>query len=213
MARFDLKKGDRFSLTKESGLNNLRVELGWKGTQKPNMDAADLDACAFLLGEDGVILEDADFVYYKSDNREEPFDRQKYGNKKNWRDSTRPMSADGSVLGSHDDLGDGGDDESEEGNEEMTVDLNKVNPKITEIVFCVTIYNEYTFGDVRDAYISVTDEDSGNELCRYALNEKFKSETAVIAGGLICDEEGEWAFEAQGKGYDGGMQTLIDIYA
>ena len=45
------------------------------------------------------------------------------------------------------------------------------------------------------------------------INEKFSSETAVVAGSLVCDEEGEWSFVAQGKGYDGGMQTLIDIYA
>ena len=38
-------------------------------------------------------------------------------------------------------------------------------------------------------------------------------EDAVEAGKLVCDEEGEWSFETIGKGYTGGMQTLIDIYA
>ena len=73
--------------------------------------------------------------------------------------------------------------------------------------------NSTTFGNVRDPYISIVNDEDGEELCRYALNEKFKTETAVVAGSLICNEEGEWAFEAQGKGYEGGMQTLIDIYA
>ena len=54
----------------------------------------------FLLGEDGVILEDGDFVFYNSDNRAEPFDRrEKFGNKKNWREETVPVSKDGSVVG------------------------------------------------------------------------------------------------------------------
>ena len=64
MARFDLNKGDRFALDKNSGLSKIQVDLNWKS-------GADLDATAFLLGEDGVILEDADFVYYKSNFRSE----------------------------------------------------------------------------------------------------------------------------------------------
>ena len=208
MARFNLNKGERFKLDKSAGLNNLSVILGWKS-------GADLDASAFLLGEDGVILEDGDFVFYNSDNRSEAFDRQKFGNKRKWREETVPVSMDGSVVGSADDLGD--DEEGDDANEEMHVDLSKVSSKITEIVFCVTIYHGdedgTTFGNVRDPYISIVNDEDGEELCRYALNEKFKTETAVVAGCLICKEEGEWAFEAQGKGYEGGMQTLIDIYA
>lgn len=206
MARFELKKGDRFTLKKSEGLNNLRVSLGWKA-------GADLDACAFLLNEDGSITSDADFVFYNSNYREVEFDRGAHGNKKHWREMTRPMSADGAVMGSLDDLGDD-DDDNGDASEEMTVDLKKVNPKVMEIVFCVTVYTEgATFGSVNSPYISIVDEDSGNELCRYNLKEKFKSETAVVAGSLLCDEEGEWSFEAVGKGYTGGMQTLIDIYA
>ena len=208
MARFNLNKGERFKLDKSSGLNNLSVILGWKS-------GADLDASAFLLGEDGVILEDGDFVFYNSDNRSEAFDRQKFGNKRKWREETVPVSVDGSVVGSSDDFGD--DDEGEDANEEMHVDLSKVNSKISEIVFCVTIYHGdeqgTTFGSVRDPYISIINDEDGEELCRYALNEKFKTETAVVAGSLVCNEEGEWSFVAQGKGYEGGMQTLIDIYA
>jgi len=217
MARFDLNKGERFQLKKSEGLSKIQINLGWKS-------GADLDACAFLLGADGVIVEDADFVYYNSENRcnpetqsIEPFDRAKFGNKKNWRSETIPVSKDGSVVGSADDLGDGDDDGAEDAGEEMHVILDKVSPKITEIVFCVTIYhgdeNGTTFGKVRDPFISVVNEDDDEELCRYNLKENFANETAVVAGSLICDEEGEWSFEAVGKGYEGGMQTLIDIYA
>ena len=105
MARFNLNKGERFKLDKSAGLNNLSVILGWKS-------GADLDASAFLLGEDGVILDDGDFVFYNSDNRSESFDRQKFGNKRKWREETVPVSVDGSVVGSADDLGD--DDEGED---------------------------------------------------------------------------------------------------
>lgn len=206
MARFELNKGERFKLKKSEGLTNLTVELGWKG-------GADLDACAFLLNEDGVISDDADFVFYNSNNREEPFTREKFGNKKVWREQTRPVSADGSVMGALDDLGDD-EDENGDANEEMTVNLEKVSPKVTEIVFCVTVYDEATtFGAVNAPYISIVNDDNGEEVGRYDLKENFQNETAVVAGRLLCDEEGEWSFEAVGQGYTGGMQALIDIYA
>lgn len=208
MGRFNLNKGQTFNLSKESGLSKIRVELGWKS-------GADLDACAFLLGSDGTIQNNADFVFYNSENREQPFDRQKFLNKKNWRAKTRPMSADGSVLGSLDDPGD--EDEGEDASEEMSVDLNKVDPSVTEIVFCVTIYNGdtqgTTFGSVRNPYISIINEENNEELCRYNLNENFSQETAAVAGSLLCDENGDWNFQATGQGYMGGMQGLIDIYA
>lgn len=209
MARFNLQKGQTFNLSKESGLSKIKVELGWKA-------GADLDACAFLLGTEGTIENNADFVFYNSENREFPFDRNTFGNKKNWRAQTRPMSADGSVMGSLDDLGDE-DEEGEDASEEMHVDLDKVSPNVTEIVFCVTIYrgdeDGTTFGSVRNPYISIINEETNEELCRYDLNEKFSDETAVVAGSLLCNEDGDWNFKATGQGYTGGMQGLIDIYA
>lgn len=208
MGRFNLNKGDRFKLDKSAGLSKIQIDLGWKS-------GADLDASAFLLGADGVISEDADFVFYNSENRSAAFDRAKFGNKKKWKEATFPVSADGSVQGSIDDTGD--NEEGEEAGETMHVDLDKVNGKITEIVFVVTIYHGdeegTTFGDVRSPFISIRNEQSGEELCRYPLNERFASETAVVAGSLVADEEGEWSFEAIGKGYEGGLSTLIDIYA
>lgn len=206
--KFDLSKGEKFSLGKGEELSTIQVDLNWKS-------GADLDASAFLLNDDGVITEDADFVYYKSNNRSEAYDRTKFGSKKNWRDNTVPVSFDGSVVGSADDLGDGDDDGGDDAGETMHVDLSKVRPEVTEIVFCVTIYNENgntTFKNVRDPQIVITNEETGEELCAYNLKEHFSSETAVVAGALVLNEDGDWEFEAIGKGYDGGLQTLVDMY-
>lgn len=206
--KFDLRKGEKFSLGKGEELSLIQVDLNWKS-------GADLDASAFLLNDDGVITEDADFVYYKSNNRSEPYDRAKFGSKKNWRDATVPVSFDGSVVGSADDLGDESDDDGDEAGETMHVYLGKVRPDITEIVFCVTIYDEEdktTFKDVRDPQIVISNEETGEELCSYNLKEHFSSETAVVAGALVLNEDGDWEFEAIGKGYDGGLQTLVDMY-
>jgi stress response protein SCP2 len=211
MARFELVKGDRFKLDKSGGLSKIQVELGWKG--------GDLDASAFLLGEDGEILRDSDFVFYNSDNRTVPFDRAEFGNKRKWKEKTRPMSFDGSVLGSFDDTGSEEiEEDSDESDETIDVDLDSVDGKIQEIVFVVTIYNRagdtgITFKDVIDPYIKIINAESEEDIVSYKLAENFGSETGVEVGKLICNIDGEWDFEAVGKGYEGGLQTFIDMYA
>lgn len=216
MARFQIEKGERFSLSKSEGLEKVRVDLNWKS-------GADLDASAFLIGEDGLISDDADFVFYNSKNRAnpetgdfEPFNKAIHGNKKNWQNNTIPISADGSVLGSPDDPGDDKEN-GEDAGETMHVDLSKVGAKIQEIVFCVTIYHGdedgVTFSKVRNPSITISNEETGEELCTYNLKDGFSSETAVEVAKLVCNEDGEWDFEAIGEGHDGGMQTLIDMYA
>ena len=200
MGRFNISKGDRFKIAKLEGLSKIEVVLDWDSD-------ADLDASTFLCGEEGLILDDAGFVFYNSENREKPFDRAVFGNKRRWMAETRPMSGDGAVLGSIDDR-DGGS------GEKINVDLDKVDPKICEIVFVATIHDtDKSFGDVKDAYISIHNAETNEELCRYELNESFTSETAVSVAKLIVNEDGDWEFEAVGLGHVGGLETLIDIYA
>ena len=200
MGRFNLSKGERFKIAKSEGLSKIKVVLDW------NSDA-DLDASTFLCGDEGVILDDAGFVFYNSENREQPFDRTVFGNKRKWMAETRPMSSDGAVLGSLDDRNGGS-------GEQIDVDLDKVDPSVFEIVFVVSIHDEgMTFGDVKDAFISVVNAENDEELCRYELNEAFTEETALSVAKLVVNEDGDWEFEAVGVGHVGGLETLIDIYA
>lgn len=200
MGRFNLSKGERFKIAKSDGLSKIKVVLDWDSD-------ADLDASTFLCGDEGVILDDAGFVFYNSENREKPFDRTVYGNKRRWMAETRPMSSDGAVLGSLDDRdGDSG--------EQIDVNLDKVDPNVCEIVFVVSIHDEgKTFGDVKGAFISVINAENDEELCRYELAEAFTKETALSVAKLVVNENGDWEFEAVGVGHVGGLETLIDIYA
>ena len=200
MGRFNLSKGERFKIAKSDGLSKIKVVLDWDSD-------ADLDASTFLCGDEGVILDDAGFVFYNSENREKPFDRAVYGNKRRWMEETRPMSSDGAVLGSLDDRdGDSG--------EQIDVDLDKVDPNVCEIVFVVSIHDEgKTFGDVKGAFISVINAENDEELCRYELAEAFTKETALTVAKLVVNEDGDCEFEAVGVGHVGGLETLIDIYA
>lgn len=200
MGRFNLSKGERFKIAKSDGLSKIKVVLDWDSD-------ADLDASTFLCGDEGVILDDAGFVFYNSENREKSFDRAVYGNKRRWMAETRPMSSDGAVLGSLDDRdGDSG--------EQIDVNLDKVDPNVCEIVFVVSIHDEgKTFGDVKGAFISVINDENDEELCRYELAEAFTKETALSVAKLVVNEDGDWEFEAVGVGHVGGLETLIDIYA
>ena len=200
MGRFNLSKGERFKIAKSDGLSKIKVVLDWDSD-------ADLDASTFLCGDEGIILNDAGFVFYNSENREKPFDRAVFGNKRKWMAETRPMSSDGAVLGSLDDRNGGS-------GEQIDVDLDKVDPNVCEIVFVVSIHDEgMTFGDVKDAFISVVNAVNDEELCRYELNEAFTEETALSVAKLVVNEDGDWEFEAVGVGHVGGLETLIDIYA
>jgi tellurium resistance protein TerD len=197
----NLVKGQRV----EIGLSKLIVEMGWK--VNPNAKPPyDLDASTFLLRANGEIGVEEDFVFYGSCKTIET------------PDGKRPVSNDGSVLGSVDDLGDD-DDNTGEGNEEIEVDLSKTNALIDQIIFTASIYWEkgapsekYNFGQVRNAYILIKNAISGEEICRYDLDEDFSTEKGVEFGRLYR-RNGAWKFEAVGTSYADGLEPICRKYA
>lgn len=197
----NLVKGQRV----EIGLSKLIVEMGWK--VNPNAKPPyDLDASTFLLRSNGEIGVEEDFVFYGSCNTIET------------PEGKRPVSNDGSVLGSVDDLGDD-DDNTGEGNEEIEVDLSKTNALIDQIIFTASIYWEkgapsekYNFGQVRNAYILIKNAVSGEEICRYDLDEDFSTEKGVEFGRLYR-RNGAWKFEAVGTSYADGLEPICRKYA
>lgn len=72
----------------------------------------------------------------------------------------------------------------------------------------VTDFEEYNNGR-----ITVIDENSGEPLCFYDLSSDFTTEDAMVVGSFTVNDSGDWEFEALGKGYNGGLQTLVEIYA
>lgn len=206
----NLIKGQRVEI--ESGLTRLKVEMGWK--VNPNADPAyDLDASTFLLGSNGQIENEYDFVFYGSPNKIEV------------NGEMRPCSVDKSVLGSVDDLGDD-DDDTGEGNEEIEVDLTKTSHKIQEILFTASIYwspsdannphdaprMKYNFGQVRDAYIQIKNALNGEVICRYDLDEDFSTDKGVEFGRLYR-RGSEWKFQAVGEAHKDGLEPICRKYA
>lgn len=180
----NLTKGQRI----EIGLSKVGVGLGWDPNEGTGHDF-DLDACAFMLGDNKKLPKDEYFVFYNN-----------------------PKSPDESVESSGDDLTGGnsdGDDET------LTIDLSRVDPKIQEIVFTVTIHDYETrrqnFGQVRNSFIRIYNAQTNEEIAKYELDEDFSIETAVEFGRLY-KRGGEWKFEAMGIGYKGGLQYFVDKY-
>lgn len=182
----NLQKGQRI----EIGLQKVGVGLGWDPNEGSGFDF-DLDASAFMLGSNKKLPQDEFFVFYNN-----------------------PQSPDGAVESSGDDTtggnSDGGDDET------LTVDIEKVDPRIQEIIFTVTIHEaekrRQNFGQVRNSYIRVYNANTNEEIARYDLDEDFSIETAVEFGRLY-KRGNEWKFEAMGIGNKGGLQALVNKYA
>ena len=197
----NLQKGQRIDI----GLSKLVVEMGWKVNPNAN-PPFDLDASTFLLRENGEIGEEDDFVFY--------------GSKKtvDTPEGKRPVSSDNSVLGSIDDRGND-DDDSGEGKEEIEVDLTKTSPLIDQIIFTASIYfqrgtpsEKYNFGQVRNAYILIKNSITGEEICRYDLDEDFSTSKGVEFGRLYR-RNGAWKFEAVGTSYPDGLEPICIKYA
>lgn len=182
----NLQKGQRI----EIGLSKVGVGLGWDPNESTGFDF-DLDASAFMLGGNKKLPQDEYFVFYNNQK-----------------------SPDGAVESSGDDLTGGNSDGGD--NETLTVDLTKVDSRIEEIIFTVTIHDaiarKQNFGQVHNSYIRIYNAATNEEIARYDLDEDFSIETAVEFGRLY-KRGSEWKFEAMGIGYKGGLQYFVDKYA
>ncbi|UQX90253.1 TerD family protein [Jatrophihabitans telluris] len=179
-----LAKGGNVSLTKQApNLRAVLVGLGWD--ERTTSGAAfDLDASALMVNEAGRILSDAHFVFFNN-----------------------LKSPDGSVQHTGDNLTGSGEGDDEQ----ILVDLSVVPADCARIVFPVSIYDAETrrqsFGQVRNAFIRVVNQDDGAELTRYDLTEDASAETAMIFGELYR-HGGEWKFRAVGQGYASGLAGI-----
>ena len=164
------------------------IGLGWDTNSYSTGVDFDLDASVFILGENKKILSDKHFVFYNNLN-----------------------SPNDAVVHSGDNLtGDGdGDDE------QVIVDLSKIDANATEICVVITIHDaenrKQNFGQVRNSFIRIVDANSNQELLKYELEEDFSVETAVEFG-RIYKRNGEWKFEAVGAGMKGGLHDYLTKY-
>jgi tellurium resistance protein TerD len=180
-----LVKGGNVSLSKEApGLSSVTVGLGWD-VRRTDGAAFDLDASAFVLGENEKVLSDAHFVFYNN-----------------------KTSPDGSVIyGGDNRTGEGdGDDET------IKVDFARLPPNVKKVVVAVTIYEgverRQNFGSVSNAYARVLNDADGKELARFDLSEDSSTNSALIFVELYRGAAGDIKVKAIGEGWQNGLAGL-----
>lgn len=184
-----LQKGQKVDLTKGNpSLTKIMVGLGWDVNAFDSGADFDLDAAAFMLGENGKCPTEKEFIFY--------------GNLEHHTGCVKHMGD--NLTGSGE-----GDDE------QIFVDMSQVPANVSRIAFTVTIYDSdvrrQNFGQVSNAFIRIVDDTTGNEIIRYDLGEDFSIETAVVVGELYR-HNGEWKFNAIGSGFQGGLAALCGHY-
>ena len=183
-----LSKGGNVSLTKEApGLTKILIGLGWD-LRATDGAAFDLDGSVFLVGADGRVRSDADFIFYNN-----------------------LKSADGSV----EHTGDNRTGEGEGDDEQVKVSLATVPADVDKIVVGVTIDQAdargQSFGQVANAFIRVLNGADQSEIARYDLSEDASIETAMVFG-EVYRNGAEWKFRAVGQGFAGGLGPLAQSY-
>ncbi|MFV0140114.1 TerD family protein [Empedobacter falsenii] len=181
----NLIKGQKINI----GLNSITVGLGWDPNEGTGYDF-DLDASAILINSKRKLISDEFFVFYN--NLESP-------------DGALKHTGDDPTGGNSD----GDDDEA------IIIDIEKLDDRVEEILFVVTIEDferrKQNFGQVRNSYIRIVDNNTNEEIAKYELDEDFSIETGVEFGRLY-KRNGEWKFEASGIGYQADLSFFLEKY-
>ncbi|KFF16285.1 TerD family protein [Flavobacterium hydatis] len=181
----NLQKGQKINI----GLLDITIGLGWDPNEGTGSNF-DLDASAIMINSERKLLDEDYFVFYNN-----------------------LKSPDGSLEHSGDDpdgkSSDGDDDEA------IKIDLTKVDPRVKEILFVVTIEDyerrKQNFGQVRNSYIRIVDNSTREEIAKYELDEDFSIETGIEFGRLYKRNE-QWRFEASGIGYRADLGYFLEKY-
>ncbi|WP_104164060.1 TerD family protein [Cryobacterium sp. N22] len=174
-----LSKGQSLSLTKADGgsLSKVRMGLGWDSAApvkrglfgRGKAAEVDLDASAIFFDAAGKVL---DTVWFQ-----------------------QLSSKDGSTRHTGDNLTGAGDGDDET----ILVDLAKVSPAVSQIVFVISSYSQQTFDAVENAFSRLVDDSSAGtpEVARYQLTDSGPH-TAMIMSKVSRDGNG-WTFKAIGE--------------
>jgi tellurium resistance protein TerD len=151
--------------------------------------AADLDLSALLLDRTGRLPDARHFVFYNN------------------------LGSPNAAVTSHgDDIVGGGNRD----NETISIDLERVDPSIVEILICASIHdaaaNSLNFGQIERSHVRLVNSLSSTEVHRCELDEDFSTSTAVEYGRLLRVGR-NWQFEYVGRGHNGGLEGIVHHYA
>ncbi|HSJ01285.1 MAG TPA: TerD family protein, partial [Verrucomicrobium sp.] len=191
-----LPKGGNCSLNAEEHPGGkLLIAMGYSVPSETST-SPDIDASAFLLGEDGRVRGGSDFIFYNQPSDEE----SKFIC---LLESARP--AENPDAGSAD----------ESDRVRFSIDLDHIPADVQRIVFCLTMHEaekrQQNFGCVDRVYLRILNRTQNSETVRFEAVREFTSETALQVSELYR-RGGEWKFRAVGQGYAGGLAALATSF-
>jgi tellurium resistance protein TerZ len=180
----NLTKGTSLNLIKENGhrLNQFSIGLNWGAIPKRSFwgtryEAVDLDGSVALFDAQNNCI---DTVYYR-----------------------QLLSMDKAIRHSGDELtGDNyGDDKKD--NEVITLDLSKLNPSVSQVVFILNSYKGQDFATIPFAHIRLYEGTATRVMNMFAefnvaSEDKFSGFVSMIMGKLYR-KQGEWHFKTIGE--------------
>ncbi|ROQ69144.1 stress response protein SCP2 [Streptomyces sp. 840.1] len=157
----------------------VRAVLRWT----PGSGVPDVDASALLLGSDGRVRSDEDFVFYNQPRHPSGLVRR------------LPKRSLATGL-----------------TDTVEADLNALDPTVDQVVIAASS-DGASFEQVRDLSIMLFDAAAagGEPLAVFEIRPETGAETAIICGELYRRGDG-WKFRAVGQGYPTGLVGLATAF-
>ena len=163
----------------ERGCTRLRFGFGWDETDA----RCDVDASAFLLGENGRVLSDAGFVFYGQQTSEDG--------------STRFQA-------------NGADDRETITVDTARID-QRVRRIVFVLTIDGALTQKLHFGMLKNVYLRILDDRDGREILSYPLENAFENVTSMTLGELYL-HQGQWKFNPVGNGVHMDLAGQCALY-
>lgn len=180
-----LVKGQPIVLAKQDAITNIVSGLSWDA-RRTDGDKFDADLSAFLLGEDGNVVDGKleNVVFYNN------------------------LTAAGVNHSGDNRTGDG-----EGYDETLNLNLAEIAPNVKRVVICASVHNiapaNLNFGQIANAHIDVNV--TGGEQYKYDLTEDHSAHRAVVLVELYRHQD-NWRVKAVGEGYSNGLSQALQAY-
>lgn len=176
----------------------------------PN-DCFGVDLMVALFGENNVVKDKDDFVFYNSDCRTKSFDSNVYRNKRAWRSSTNVMSRDGSVtlfltlLEEDEDL-------SMSDSDLLYVNLSKVSHNINKLDLCFSIYDEgHTLSEIEELNLIFYKYPNKDIVFEQKINLMSTLSKFLVMGCIKRGIKGEWEYIHNPTTYSSAFAYIENI--
>lgn len=174
----EVVKGQKTEITKTNpGLKAIVIDLEWKVPM-----GMEVDASAFLLGANGKVPKDEDFVFYSN-----------------------PKDRSNSVLYVDQDPA------NKQLKINLNTIPSEIQRIAFSVTIYDALVRKQNFGQIWDLHIKILNGVNNTEICKLNLGNGLTVENALVLGELYR-HNGEWKFNAIGSGFNGGLAALCQNF-